>query len=238
MRVGFAGIVVIIVALIVLIAGYGSLFTVYQTRQALVVRLGNPQRVETEPGLHFKVPMIDSVIYIDKRILDIENSAQEILASDSKPLIVDAFARYRVKDPLKFYQAVGTTEGANARLSPQDVERAEPAIGTRAEVGAHGRGFDPPISLYRDGTGALGIGDARRYDDGHETEYDPREDKADNAQSSDKTATHFHSQRALFDPFPDSMPAPKPNQHHVPTGFFPIRNPTPSRVPLLMNPRP
>jgi modulator of FtsH protease HflC len=118
MRVGFAGIVAIIVALIVLIVGYGSLFTVYQTRQALVVRLGNPLRVETSPGLHFKVPLVDSVIYVDKRILDIENSPQEILASDSKPLIVDAFARYRVKDPLKFYQAVGTTEGANSRLSP------------------------------------------------------------------------------------------------------------------------
>jgi modulator of FtsH protease HflC len=118
MRLGFAGIVAIILALIVLIVGYSSLFTVYQTRQALVVRLGNPLRVETEPGLHFKVPLIDSVIYVDKRILDIENSPQEILASDSKPLIVDAFARYRVHDPLKFYQAVSTTEGANSRLSP------------------------------------------------------------------------------------------------------------------------
>ena len=117
MRLGFAGVAVIILALIVLIAGYGALFTVYQTRQALVVRLGKPLRVETEPGLHFKVPLIDSVIYIDKRILDIENSPQEILASDSKPLIVDAFARYRVHDPLQFYQAVRTTEGANSLLS-------------------------------------------------------------------------------------------------------------------------
>jgi len=118
MRLGFSGGVAIVVALVVLITGYSSLFTVYQTRQALVVRLGNPLRVETQPGLHFKVPLLDSVIYVDKRILDLENSAQEILASDSKPLIVDAFARYRVRDALKFYQTVGTTEGANARLSP------------------------------------------------------------------------------------------------------------------------
>lgn len=118
MRLGFAGVAVIILALILLIVGYSSLFTVYQTRQALVVRLGNPLRIETQPGLHVKMPLIDSVIYVDKRILDIENSPQEILASDSKPLIVDAFARYRVRDPLKFYQTVGTTDGANSRLSP------------------------------------------------------------------------------------------------------------------------
>ncbi|HEY4921577.1 MAG TPA: protease modulator HflC [Xanthobacteraceae bacterium] len=118
MRLGFSGGVAIVLALVVLITGYSSLFTVYQTRQALVVRLGNPLRVETLPGLHFKMPLLDSVIYVDKRILDLESPAQEILASDSKPLIVDAFARYRVRDALKFYQSVGTTEGANARLSP------------------------------------------------------------------------------------------------------------------------
>jgi membrane protease subunit HflC len=118
MRLGFSGGVAIVLALVVLITGYSSLFTVYQTRQALVVRLGNPLRVETLPGLHFKMPLLDSVIYVDKRILDLESPAQEILASDSKPLIVDAFARYRVRDALKFYQSVGTTEGANSRLSP------------------------------------------------------------------------------------------------------------------------
>ncbi|HLH89709.1 MAG TPA: protease modulator HflC [Xanthobacteraceae bacterium] len=118
MRLGFAGGVVIVLAVIALIIGYSSLFTVYQTRQALVVRLGNPLRVEANPGLHLKWPLIDSIIYVDKRILDLENSAQEILASDSKPLIVDAFARYRVIEPLKFYQTVGTTDNANGRLSP------------------------------------------------------------------------------------------------------------------------
>ena len=81
-----------------------SLFTVYQTQQALVVRLGEPVRVVTEPGLHFKVPLIDSVICIDKRILDLENPAQEVIASDQKRLVVDAFARYRIHDPLRFYQ--------------------------------------------------------------------------------------------------------------------------------------
>src|SRR5712692_1596394 len=104
----------IIVALII---GYSAVFTVYQTRQALVVRLGQPVRIITEPGLNFKVPLIDSVIYVDKRILDLENPAQEVIASDQKRLVVDAFARYRIKDVLRFYQAVGSVERANSQLS-------------------------------------------------------------------------------------------------------------------------
>ena len=71
----------------------------------------------TEPGLHFKLPLIDSVIYIDKRILDLETPAQEVIASDQKRLVVDAFARYRINDPLKFYQTLGAIDGANSRLS-------------------------------------------------------------------------------------------------------------------------
>jgi modulator of FtsH protease HflC len=118
MRLGFAGGVLAVIAVVLLITGYSSLFTVYQTRLALVVRLGNPLRIVTEPGLHVKMPLLDSVIYVDKRILDLETPAQEVLASDSKPLIVAAFARYRVQDPLKFYQSVGSVEGANSRLAP------------------------------------------------------------------------------------------------------------------------
>ena len=94
-----------------------SIFTVYQTRQAIVVRLGRADRGHHEPGLHFKVPLIDSVIHIDKRILDLENPAQEVIASDQKRLVVDAFARYKITDPLLFYQTVSTVEGANSRLS-------------------------------------------------------------------------------------------------------------------------
>jgi membrane protease subunit HflC len=118
MRIGFAGGVLAVIAVILLIIGYSSLFQVYQTRQALVVRLGNPLRVVTQPGLHVKMPLLDTVIYVDKRILDLENSSQEVIAADQKQLIVDAFARYRVTDALKFYQTVGTVDGANSRLSP------------------------------------------------------------------------------------------------------------------------
>jgi membrane protease subunit HflC len=118
MRLNVVGGVVAAILILALVVAYASIFTVYQTRQAIVVRLGEPRRVVSEPGLHFKAPFIESVIHIDKRILDLENPAQEVIASDQKRLVVDAFARYRIIDPLKFYQAVGTVEGANSRLLP------------------------------------------------------------------------------------------------------------------------
>ena len=116
MRLNFIGGTIAALALLALVVAYSTLFTVYQTRQALVVRLGQPVRVVTEPGLNFKVPLVDSVIHIDKRILDIESPAQEVICSDQKRLVVDAFARYKIMEPLKFYQTVGSVEGANARL--------------------------------------------------------------------------------------------------------------------------
>ncbi len=117
MRLNIAGGIAAVLIIVGLIIAYSTLFTVYQTRQALVVRLGQPVRVITEPGLNSKIPLIDSVIHIDKRILDLENPAQEVIASDQKRLVVDAFARYRIKEPLRFYQSVGNVEGANSRLS-------------------------------------------------------------------------------------------------------------------------
>jgi membrane protease subunit HflC len=117
MRLNLAGGIVAALLLVALILAYGALFTVHQTRQALVVRLGQPIRVVTEPGLHFKTPLIDSVIHVDKRILDLENPAQEVIASDQKRLVVDAFARYRINDVLKFYQSVGSVDRVNQQLS-------------------------------------------------------------------------------------------------------------------------
>jgi len=117
MKLGIAGGLAAVLLIIVLILAYGALFTVYQTHQALVVRLGQPIWVYTDPGLHAKVPLIDNVITIDKRILDLESTTQEVIASDQKRLVVDAFARYRIKDPLRFYQSVGTVDAANARLT-------------------------------------------------------------------------------------------------------------------------
>src|SRR5262249_36852775 len=92
--------VLLAVAALALLAAYGSLFTVYQTRQALVVRFGEPIKVITDAGLHYKFPIMDTVITVDNRILDLENAAQEVFASDQRRLVVDAFARYRIIDVL------------------------------------------------------------------------------------------------------------------------------------------
>ena len=117
MRNGFAGIISLFVLLVAIVVGYSSIFTVNQTDQALQVRLGDPIRVITEPGLNFKAPFIDTIITIDKRILDLENPAQEVIASDQKRLVVDAFARYRIKDALRFYQSIGSIQAANIQLT-------------------------------------------------------------------------------------------------------------------------
>ena len=127
MRPSLAGAALAVILLIALVVAYSTFFTVYQTKQALVVRLGKPVRVITEPGLNAKIPFIDAVIYIDKRILAIESPAQEVIASSQdkanagvaqagERLVVDAFARYRITDPLKFYQTVGP-DGASSQLS-------------------------------------------------------------------------------------------------------------------------
>jgi membrane protease subunit HflC len=135
MRLSLTGGAIAVILLIAVVVGYGTFFTVDQTSQALVVRLGKPVRVITQPGLNLKVPFIDSVIYIDKRILAIESPAQEVIASSQdtsnsgnqssesrlaaqagERLVVDAFARYRIIDPLKYYQTVGPA-GASTQLS-------------------------------------------------------------------------------------------------------------------------
>ena len=108
------GILVLVVAVFVL----SSTFVVQQTQQALVFRLGSVARAPiTEPGLYIKVPFIDNVITIDKRILDLDLPQQEVIASDQKRLVVDAFTRYRITDPLRFYQSVNSIAGANIRLT-------------------------------------------------------------------------------------------------------------------------
>ncbi|MFG1344840.1 protease modulator HflC [Xanthobacter autotrophicus DSM 431] len=117
MRNPVLGGVLAVLGAVALVLVYSSAFMVYQTQQALVLRLGEPLAPVTTPGLHWKVPFIDSVVYLDNRILDLENPSQEVIAADQKRLVVDAFARYRITNPLRFYQSVGTVQGANNRLS-------------------------------------------------------------------------------------------------------------------------
>ena len=102
---------------VVALIAYMSLYIVPQTQFALPLRLGQPQAPKTQPGLYVKAPFIDNLIYIDKRILDLDAPSQEVIANDQKRLVVDAFARYRVTDPLKFYQTLGSITGAELRLT-------------------------------------------------------------------------------------------------------------------------
>ncbi len=111
---GGIGLVVIVVIGFLL---YLSVFIVDQTQQALVLRFGDPVRIVTTPGLNYKLPLIDNVVYIDKRLLDLDSPPLEVIASDQKRLVVDAWGRYKVVDPLKFFQSVGTIQVAASRLS-------------------------------------------------------------------------------------------------------------------------
>ena len=97
--------VLAIIGLIVAVAGfvaYASMFTVHQTQQALVLQFGNPIRMVREAGLHFKMPFIQNVEYYDRRILDLDPPVQEVILADQKRINVDAFARYKIVDPLEF----------------------------------------------------------------------------------------------------------------------------------------
>ena len=119
MKFSVASVGALTLTIVAIIVAAGSMFTVPQTGQALLLRLGNPvagRTLITEPGLHFKAPLIDSVVLIDKRLLDVETSQQEILTHDSQRLVVDAFLRYKINDPLRFYQTVRTVEGARNQL--------------------------------------------------------------------------------------------------------------------------
>lgn len=102
---------------VVLIVGSSALYTIQETEQGIVLQFGDPKDVVTEPGLHFKLPFIQNVVIYDKRVLLFENPSQEVIASDQKRLVIDAFAFYRITNPLEFYQAVGTEDIARARLS-------------------------------------------------------------------------------------------------------------------------
>ncbi len=105
------------IAVVVLgVLASSALFTVHQTRQAIVLQFGEPKRVVAEPGLNAKIPFIQNVLFYEKRVLNLDPPAERMILSDQKPLLVDAYARYRIADPLKFFQTVRTEDRANTRL--------------------------------------------------------------------------------------------------------------------------
>ncbi|GHT90886.1 protein HflC [Alphaproteobacteria bacterium] len=109
--------IVFLLALVILVFIDG-LFTVNQIQQVVVTRLGDPVRVIKEPGLHLKIPMLEKVIVFDNRLMSIELQALEVTLGDKKRIVVDAFGRYKITDPLKFYQTVYDERGVVVRLNP------------------------------------------------------------------------------------------------------------------------
>ncbi|GEQ97773.1 protein HflC [Iodidimonas gelatinilytica] len=108
-------ILLVLAAVLILVASTG-LFTVRETQQVIVMQFGDPRRVVKEPGLHWKIPFLQQANYFDSRILNLDIPAQEVIASDQKRLEVDAFARFRITDPLLTYQTVRNELGAKSRI--------------------------------------------------------------------------------------------------------------------------
>ena len=110
---------------------FQSAFIVQEINQAIVLQFGNPKRIITDAGLKFKLPFIQNVVYLDKRVLNLDNPPEEVIAADQKRLIVDAFARFQIIDPLKFYITVGNEMVARSRLSTVINSRIRGVLGTQ-----------------------------------------------------------------------------------------------------------
>ncbi len=105
--------VIVIIGVVI----FQSLFVVQEISQAIVLQFGDPKKIITKAGLNFKLPFIQNVVYLDRRILNLDNAPEEVIAADQKRLIVDAIARFKIIDPLKFYISVGNERVARSRLS-------------------------------------------------------------------------------------------------------------------------
>jgi membrane protease subunit HflC len=122
----------IIPAIVVLgVILFQSLIIVQEINQAIVLQFGDPKKIITKAGLNFKLPFIQNVVYLDKRVLNLDNPPEEVIAADQKRLIVDAIARFKITDPLKFYISVGNERVARSRLSTIINSRIRGVLGTQ-----------------------------------------------------------------------------------------------------------
>ncbi len=116
---------------VIAVVAFFSIFIVKEVNQAIVLQFGDPKKIITKPGLNFKLPFIQNVVFLDKRILNLDAPPEEVIASDQKRLIVDAFARFQIIDPLKFYISVGNERVARSRLSTIINSRIRSVLGTQ-----------------------------------------------------------------------------------------------------------
>ena len=123
---------IIIPAIVIIgVVLFQSLFIVQEINQAIVLQFGDPKKIISKAGLNFKLPFIQNVVFLDKRILNLDNAPQEVIAADQKRLIVDAIARFKIIDPLKFYISVGNERVARSRLSTIINSRIRGVLGTQ-----------------------------------------------------------------------------------------------------------
>ena len=111
---------------------FQSIFIVSEIKQAIVLQFGDPKKIITKAGLNFKLPFIQNVVYLDRRILNLDSAPEEVIAADQKRLIVDAIARFKIIDPLKFYISVGNERVARSRLSTIINSRIRGVLGTQS----------------------------------------------------------------------------------------------------------
>ncbi len=128
-----------------------SIFIVKEVNQAIVLQFGDPKKIITQPGLNFKLPFIQNVVFLDKRILNLDAPPEEVIASDQKRLIVDAFARFQIVDPLKFYISVGNERVARSRLSTIINSRIRSVLGTQRLQTLLSEDRTKQMSLIQDG---------------------------------------------------------------------------------------
>lgn len=108
---------ILILITILFITFLSTAYKVDQRQQVLIVQFGEPITVVKDPGLHFKIPFFQNLIYFDKRILDLSITDQELIANDQKRIIINAFTKYKIQDPLKFYKTVRSVYGVSSKLS-------------------------------------------------------------------------------------------------------------------------
>ena len=139
---------------ILVIAGFAvylSLFVVKEINQAIVLQFGDPKRVIVEPGLQVKIPFIQNVVFLDRRILNLDAPPEEVIASDQKRLIVDAYARFKILDPLKFYISVGDERVARSRLSTIINSRIRSVLGKQSLANLLSEDRSKQMALIQEG---------------------------------------------------------------------------------------
>jgi len=142
------------------VIAYQSFFVVQEINQAIVLQFGDPKKVISKPGLQVKIPFIQNVVFLDRRILSLDPQPEEVIASDQKRLIVDAYARFKIVDPLKFYISVGDERVARSRLATIINSRLRSVLGTQSLATLLSEDRTKQMAIIQDGvnTEAEGFG--------------------------------------------------------------------------------